>query len=123
MNEFYVYLFEHIDVSSFIMPVEKFFELHPEYQFDEYLEGVKEKFMRAGWEGDGKIGIIWIPPFMTGSEDCVGNFVFHVKQATNGTSFLASEYMLPEFCKRYVPSESKELPSDQKNEISKFSLN
>ena len=46
MNEFYVYLFEHIDVSSFIMPVEKFFELHPEYQYDEYLEGVKEKFNR-----------------------------------------------------------------------------
>lgn len=53
----------------------------------------------------------------------MGNFVFHVKQATNGTSFLASEYMLPEFCKRYVPSESNEGPLNQINEVSKFSLN
>jgi len=123
MNEFYIYLFEHIDVASFIMPADKFFELHPEYQYDKYLEVVKEKFMEAGWEGDGKIGIIWIPPFLNGNDDSIGNFIFHVKQASNGISFLASAYKLPDFCKRYVQSERNEGPFNQINEISDVCLN
>ena len=58
------------------------------------IEKVKNKFLDAGWEGDGKIGIIWIPPFIDlGVEDTWGSYVWHVKQRNNGISFL----LMPEY--------------------------
>jgi len=31
---------------------------------DGTIEAVKRRFLQEGWEGDGEIGIIWIPPFV-----------------------------------------------------------
>lgn len=50
---------------------------------------VKEMFKENGWEGDGDIKLIWIPPFLDQAKDEYnGDFIWHVKQDNNGTSFL-----------------------------------
>lgn len=47
-------------------------------------------FAGAGWEGDGEINCIFVPPcFLKGREDGYCEPVFHVKQTNNGISFLA----------------------------------
>jgi hypothetical protein len=55
------------------------------------IEGIKVAFRRNGWEGDGELGLFWIPPFFytTENEDetTYGTWVWHVKQHNNGVSF------------------------------------
>lgn len=61
-----------------------------EEQYDHTRSQVSKAFVKAGWEGDGKIQLIWIPPFInTGFEGDMGSLIWHVKQSNNGTSFLA----------------------------------
>lgn len=56
---------------------------------DKAITAVKNIFLKFGWEGDGKIRVIWIPPFLDQSSDPnYGSFIWHVKQYNNGTSFL-----------------------------------
>ena len=59
------------------------------------LEKVKAAFLKSGWEGDGEIGVVWLPPFLyiptpdkITSDVLEGTFVWHVKQRNNGISFL-----------------------------------
>lgn len=55
---------------------------------------VAKAFKLAGWEGDGEIGYIWIPPFMLDGGTS-GKCVWHVKQSNNGTSWLCSDDPFP----------------------------
>jgi len=48
-----------------------------------------EFFADAGWEGDGEIGCIFVPPCLFGGEDGWCDIIYHVKQSNNGTSWLA----------------------------------
>lgn len=60
------------------------------------VDEVKIMFKQHGWEGDGEIGLIWLPPFLGLEEgDADGVFVWHVKQRNNGFSWLASPVELP----------------------------
>lgn len=53
------------------------------------VEAVKQIFIKNGWEGDGEIKMIWLPPFLDQSRDNnFGDFIWHVKQSNDGTSFL-----------------------------------
>lgn len=62
---------------------------------DEVIEVVKRRFLQEGWEGDGEIGLIWIPPFVDiGSDDTYGTYIWHVKQQNNGISWLLSPIKL-----------------------------
>ncbi len=62
---------------------------------DDVLELVKKRFIEEGWEGDGEIGLIWIPPFVDiGFEDTHGTYIWHVKQYNNGISWLLSPIKL-----------------------------
>ena len=58
---------------------------------DDEIEEVKLAFKENGWEGDGEIKLIWIPPFVCEATNWIteGIYVWHVKQANNGDSFLA----------------------------------
>lgn len=56
-----------------------------------YIEIVKRAFLDAGWEGDGEIGLIWLPPFIDIPGGTTGVYVWHVKQDNNGISFLGFE--------------------------------
>ncbi len=58
-------------------------------------DDVEAQLREAGWEGDGELGVLWLPPFVgVGVEDTYGTKIFHVKQSNNGTSWLASPYAL-----------------------------
>ncbi|SFN49536.1 hypothetical protein SAMN05428949_3031 [Chitinophaga sp. YR627] len=61
---------------------------------EEYLSIARELFLDAGWDGDGKIELMWIPPFMLKSsltmELTVGITIWHVKQLEDGVSWLLS---------------------------------
>lgn len=58
---------------------------------ENYIEIVKNAFLRAGWEGDGEIGLIWLPPFVNFQGGVNGEYIWHVKQENNGISFLGFE--------------------------------
>lgn len=97
INSFKVYSYQHIDDCSAIISPEIFYNSICPFiggetvSLEPYLEKIKELLRTNGWEGDGELGVIWIPPFVDiGSEDGWGTYLWHVKQSNNGTSWLAS---------------------------------
>lgn len=93
VNSYFTY-YTHspIDMLDFIPDAETLLQDIPNK--DEILDQVHHVLLKAGWEGDGEIGLIWIPPFMLPT-DSFGTCIWHVKQSNNGTSFLASPMQLP----------------------------
>ncbi len=79
--------YHHIDSPKLIPPLatmpDKFHCLSP--CPPDMAAGV---FRAAGWEGDGELGYIYLPPFVFDSGDTFGCVVYHVKQHNNGTSFI-----------------------------------
>lgn len=59
---------------------------------DDYIEIVREIFLEDGWDGDGEIELMWIPPFMFNSakldDHTLGITVWHVKQLEDGISWI-----------------------------------
>lgn len=94
---YHIYQYCYIDDFSCIKDPVPFFKdgVWAEW-WPAFKDALEERFMAHGWEGDGTIGMIWIPPFIdAGVEDGIGFTVWHVKQDNNGVSFLASKYPLP----------------------------
>jgi hypothetical protein len=89
----HVYQYHHLDDLSFVRkPEDVFSDTLSPTDFNRLMEAVKERFLKAGWEGDGSFGIIWLPPFLdAGNEDTWGNYLWHVKQENNGTSWVGSK--------------------------------
>lgn len=93
---YYAYQYEHLDDLRFIRTPEDFLgsfgsDKPSREDIAHILTAVEKKFREAGWEGDGTIGVIWLPPFVdTGIEDTWGTYLWHVKQSNNGTSFVLS---------------------------------
>jgi hypothetical protein len=109
-----------LDDLSFIRPARQAlrdrFPRPTEEKIDEEIETVSKLFKNAGWEGDGNIGIIWLPPFLNltedGSDTC-GFYLWHVKQQNNGISYLGLEENL------YLPQLTKgmlTIPGNWKSE-------
>jgi hypothetical protein len=94
MRTFQVYIYEWIDLLWFTRPPAEFLgDRSPEY-----VQVAHDRFIEAGWYGDGKIVLIWIPPFVFPHEPPVsplGLVVWHVKQEEDGLSFLLSPSVLP----------------------------
>ncbi len=88
----YTYCYHHLDDLGFVRkPREVFRELRPN-DLKRLVDSVKSRFLSAGWEGDGNVGLIWLPPFVdTGIEDTWGTYLWHVKQENNGTSWVGSK--------------------------------
>lgn len=88
LRTFEVTLYEWIDNLNFTL---KPSECLANYQ--EYIEIAKEKFLKAGWYGDGEIELMWIPPFALKDktvESYVGVTIWHVKQKEDGISWILS---------------------------------
>ena len=88
LRDFQVYGFEWIDNLHFVRPVSEFLA-NP----DEYVEIARARFLEAEWDGDGWIGLLWIPPFvfpLACNVSPEGVVVWHVKQEEDGVSFLLS---------------------------------
>ena len=93
VDMFQVYEYMHLDDLHFIRPPEEVYADEDLTALHKVTEAIKRKFLAAGWEGDGSIGILWLPPFVeVGTEDTWGAHIWHVKQDNNGISFLASPY-------------------------------
>jgi hypothetical protein len=93
LNSFSLYGYEWIDNLHFTLAATKFVA-DPE----PYLTVVRQRFLEAGWDGDGEIDLIWLPPFVFPLElkiTPVGVVVWHVKQLEDGISWLLSPVPLP----------------------------
>lgn len=94
LKTFHLTIYEWIDNLHFVMDPREFLE-----NAEEYIAVAKERFLQASWEGDGDIGLIWIPPFMlqqyANQEAAYGVVVWHVKQVEDGISWLLSPIRLP----------------------------
>lgn len=82
------YFLKHLE-DRYIYPVSK-------EEVIKEMEEVEELFTSVGWEGDGELKIMWMPPFLQGgTEDNFGDFVYFIKQENNGSTFVCSHYPLP----------------------------
>jgi len=92
IESYYIYVYTFLDDLSFIRDPFKYFQYDDTQEIKDAIHLISEKFKNYGWEGDGEIGIIWLPPFIDiGIHDTHGNFIWHVKQSNNGISFLACD--------------------------------
>jgi len=94
IRKYHVYQYHHLDDLRFMPSAEEV--LASLANKAEIIETVQSIFKENGWEGDGEITVMWLPPFTTPEfEDSHGTIVYHVKQSNNGTSWLASPIPLP----------------------------
>lgn len=92
----YCYSYQHVDELTFVLTPEKVQSSSYEAGgIGDLLPSVAAKFRSNGWEGDGEIGLIWIPPFVIDTYGTAGVFVWFVKQNNNGTAFIGSSVPLP----------------------------
>ena len=90
-----VYTYTFLDDLSSVKSAYDHFLYEERYRIEDAIRLVGDRFREVGWEGDGTIGIIWLPPFVdVGIEDTHGTYIWHVKQMNNGISFLACEVPL-----------------------------
>jgi hypothetical protein len=92
IREVYVRDYHHIDWWHGITESEKLADLVEQNLLPCTQENARKAFLEAGWEGDGTIMAIWIPPFVFDEPDTVGALIWHVKQSNNGTSWLCADY-------------------------------
>jgi hypothetical protein len=87
LKEFKVMTYECIDNLHFTLNPNECLA-----NVDEYISIVKQRFLKEGWEGDGDIDLIWVPPFMLNNQKQGNLFrgvaVWHVKQINDGISWL-----------------------------------
>ena len=84
-----VYQYHFLDSLVYMQEASRTLCGHP--NGEALITQVKKRLRSAGWEGDGVLQLLWLPPFVgTGVEDTWGTCVWHVKQRNNGTSWLAS---------------------------------
>ena len=89
----FVYVFHYIDHTPGFTPG-AVYDMTFGDTCEARLPAIKQLFIQAGWEGDGKIEVFAIPPVvLLDAPD--GFLIWHVKQGNNGTSWLASEKPLP----------------------------
>jgi hypothetical protein len=92
---YHVYTYTFLDDLSCIQSPFEHFQYEERDRIEDAVQLVGDRFREFGWEGDGSIGIIWLPPFVdVGIEGTWGTYIWHVKQQNNGISFLASDVYL-----------------------------
>lgn len=94
LRSFSVYGFEWIDNLLFLQDPASFVGSRA----TEYEAIARERFAECGWEGDGTIQLLWLPPFVFPLNLNVrptGVAIWHVKQVEDGVSFLLSPIPLP----------------------------
>jgi|JI7StandDraft_1071085.scaffolds.fasta_scaffold04888_8 hypothetical protein len=103
IKNYFVYQYQYLDdLRAVLNPQDTVLF---DYLLDEYekaqviamtINEVAKLFRKNGWEGDGTIGIIWIPPFVDigFEEDTCGAYLWHVKQSNNGVSYIASSFQI-----------------------------
>jgi hypothetical protein len=89
VDDYLVYCYQFIDTRAFMHDASSVLKEHPDGEA--VVTRVKSHLSNNGWEGDGVLQLLWLPPFIgVGAEDTWGVCVWHVKQSNNGTSWFAS---------------------------------
>jgi hypothetical protein len=97
-DDYYIVDYQHIDDFRCIRPLseaigEGLFDStssqERKAEEDALRAELTDLFTNAGWEGDGEINCIFIPPCFTDWGDTWCQTVYHVKQSNDGTSWLA----------------------------------
>jgi hypothetical protein len=92
---YHLYSYTFLDDLSYIKSPFEHFQDAERCKIEDAIRLIGDRFREFGWEGDGELGIIWLPPFVdVGIEDTYGTFIWHVKQMNNGISFIASDIPL-----------------------------
>lgn len=94
LENFQVYGFEWIDNLHFLQDPAMFLG----QRSVEYIKTAEERFRQIGWQGDGEVNLLWLPPFVFPLELRIppeGVVVWHVKQVEDGVSYLLSPVGLP----------------------------
>ena len=93
---FHLYNFEWIDNLNFLRSPA---ELIPDrLQRKRFEAVVAQRFSSEGWEGTGRLSILWLPGFvfpMNCEIPPEGVLIWHVKQHEDGISWLLSPIPLP----------------------------
>jgi len=97
INGLFVYAYEHDDDLQGWTPIEQF--TYPsssdpkkkERFSPAFINNLSSTLKACGWEGDGTLSAMMVPPFF--AKGGYGHWfpIFHVKQDNNGTSWIASE--------------------------------
>lgn len=85
MDGFFVYTFHHDD------------DAHPGWKPLTDQEGINTLtalFKECGWEGDGNLEWMLVPPFFGEGTSNRWFPIYHVKQSHRGTSWIASKHRL-----------------------------
>ncbi|NTZ06370.1 hypothetical protein [Burkholderia metallica] len=105
LKNFHCYVYEWVDNLNFCLPIQEVF-LDGWVDYDVEARG---KFLAHGWSGDGRVELMWIPPFvlgpilMDGVDEYLrvvgegwknGLILWHVKQKEDGLSFILSPVKL-----------------------------
>lgn len=94
---FHLYSYEWIDNLHFMLPPSRVIAENSRRVALE--EAVQERFREeAGWEGTGRLSLLWLPPFVWPQGAGVspdGVILWHVKQHEDGISYLLSPIPLP----------------------------
>lgn len=88
LKMFKVDCYEWIDNLNFTLKPSECFSNH-----EAYIAVAKQLFLDAGWDGDGEVELMWIPPFAVKKETVTPNLgvtIWHVKQEEDGISWLLS---------------------------------
>lgn len=97
IGAFHLYSWEWVDNLHFMLPPSRLIE--DEARRTQLEEGVRRRFREeAGWEGTGKLSLLWLPPFVFPFSSDVqpeGVIVWHVKQFEDGISYFLSPVALP----------------------------
>lgn len=114
-NGWHVYEYKQISVTSFLY--------YPDFYSDNYLKEnfdinrksllyAQDAFTEHGWDGTGRVGIIWIPPFLLNTADSRGLIVWSVIQdrvPEEGIAYIASERDLSLYCDCYNLDHDKKI--------------
>lgn len=92
VKKYHIYEYQHVDELGFLINPKDV--ISDKDLLMQSVNVVKNLFRDKGWEGDGEIRLIWLPPFLHDRLYPAGDLVWHVKQRNNGTSFIASKYDL-----------------------------
>ncbi|AQR69632.1 hypothetical protein BZG29_15815 [Janthinobacterium sp. LM6] len=96
MRAFHAYGYEHIDCRQFALAPEAVLGMRE--QALPYIDEASRHFYALGWQGDGEVELLWLPPFVFPLSMRVptqGIVIWHVKQERDGVSFLVSPIPLP----------------------------
>jgi hypothetical protein len=103
-----LYSYEYLDDLSFMPLASEVFKDWADG--GKIVSAVGERLKKLGWDGDGDIQVMWLPPFAgAGPHNNFGCYALHVKQLEDGISWIASPYCLP-FYRLARPDDSHYLP-------------